>query len=183
MKLVKEYLSEKALNEDHHGDPNDESSMARNQLKNVMKNAQAMLDLISGGQQLDAWVQSHLAVVNDKLQDAKNYMENEATENPGMTSDDSYDRAEFDISSEPQVIEPLAIGGMDSPGMDSPEMEGPEDGMMGSDMDLLPPPFPEDEIEPEGEDLDIDGDGESDFNILDVETVYGDNDDGDLKDI
>ena len=158
MKLVKEHL-----NEDHYGDPNDESSMARSQLKNIMKNAQSMLDLINQGQQLDAWVQSHLAVSNDKIQDAKNYLENEATEDPGA------------MQNEPQVIDPTmdAVQDFDG-GYGFEDEEIIDEPAESPHAELLPPPFPEDEVETDA-DFSI-GDGEStgDVNILDVETLYGD---------
>ena len=178
MKLVKEFLTEK-INEDHYQNPTDESSVATNQLKNIMKNAQAMLDIISTGQQLDAQVQSKLAVSDDKMQDIKNYLENEATEMPGE---------EPEAGMEPEVLEPIAMGGEEMPGMDygmeAPEGaelpgEGPEGPDMGAPNDdlagLLPDAFPEEEVEDDAEfNIDIDGDGVADVNILDVETRYED---------
>jgi hypothetical protein len=175
MKLVKESLTGK-INEDDYQNPDDESSVATNQLKNIMKNAQAMLDILTTGQQLDAEVQSKLAVSDDKIQEIKNYLENQATEMPGA---------------EAEVIEPIAMGGdergpdygMDygmeapvgdglppeGPGMEGPDMESPNDDLAG----LLPDAFPEEEVQDDAEfNVDIDGDGVGDVNILDVETRY-----------
>jgi len=156
MKLVKETLKEE-LNEDHLGDPNDESSVATNQLKNIMKNAQAMLDIIQTGQQLDAQIQSKLAVSDDKIQEIKNYLENEATESPEAEPIETPidDTPEDAALKEPEVLEPAPV-------------EEPAEG------DLLPPPFPEDEVETDMDFTVNAKKGTGPVNVIDVETKYED---------
>jgi hypothetical protein len=159
MKLVKETLVEE-LNENHFEASSDESSMASNQLKNIMKNAQAMLDLLSTGQQLDAWVQSKIAVSDDKIQEVKNYLENEATEEipqePIEPPVDDFPPEDAALPApEPEVLEP------------SPAEE-PADGA------LLPSPFPEDEVETDAE-FSVDPEkGKGDVSVIDIETRYED---------
>jgi hypothetical protein len=168
MKLIKKFL-----NEDHMGNPGDETSMATNQLKNIMKNAQAMLDIFSTNQELDAWVQSNIAVVDSKLQDAKNYVENESTQNPDVGYEYMGGSGDMNLTlgDDVEIINPVP--------MDDPL--GGELGIGGQgENDMLPPPFPDDEAESESDfDIDLDGDGVGDVNVLDIETRYEEDEDED----
>lgn len=191
MRLVKE-----RLNEDHFEfNPADESSMAINQLKNIMKNAQSMLNIIQTNQQFDAWVQSKLAVADDHIQTIRNYIENEATEIPGkpaeqspigtpqlpgtpgekpIPSTDPY-VSTFKPEKTPTVIQPTKV--------ELGDLELDSDDEVG-DFDL--PEFPEDEVEDDGEfefDFDLDSpESKKGVNVMDVETHYGEDDMEDLGD-
>ena len=50
----------KNIAEDDHLEPDDESSMAKAQLKSIQSNASKLMNLLGDDEQLDAWVQSKL---------------------------------------------------------------------------------------------------------------------------
>ena len=66
-----------ALQEDDHLQSDDESSMAKAQLKSIQSNASKMMDLLGDDDQLDAWVQAKLTKAEDYLDSAAGYTESE----------------------------------------------------------------------------------------------------------
>ena len=72
-KLVKEFL-----NEDHNLNVTDESSMAEKQIKTIVRYAEQLRALITPGMQLDAAIQSKLAVIENNIVEVTNYIESEA---------------------------------------------------------------------------------------------------------
>ncbi len=65
------------LKEDDHLQPDDESSMAKAQLRSIQSNASKMMDLLGDDDQLDAWVQSKLTKAEDYLDAVAGYTESE----------------------------------------------------------------------------------------------------------
>jgi len=63
--------------EDDHLQPDDESSMAKAQLRSIQSNASKMMDLLGDDDQLDAWVQSKLTKAEDYLDAVAGYTESE----------------------------------------------------------------------------------------------------------
>ena len=68
------------LQEDDHLQPDDESSMAKAQLRSIQSNASKMMDLLGDDDQLDAWVQAKLTKAEDYLDSAAGYTESEKHE-------------------------------------------------------------------------------------------------------
>jgi hypothetical protein len=54
--------------------PNDESKMAKMQIKSILANAQEILDNIDVADNLDAWIQSSLTLADDYLESVKKYL-------------------------------------------------------------------------------------------------------------
>jgi hypothetical protein len=69
-----------ALQEDDHLQPDDESSMAKAQLKSIQSNASKLMDLLGDDEQLDAWVQSKLTKAEDYLDITAGYIQSEKDE-------------------------------------------------------------------------------------------------------
>lgn len=69
-----------AIQEDDHLQPDDESSMAKAQLKSIQSNASKLMNLLGDDEQLDAWVQSKLTKAEDYLDATAGYMESEKEE-------------------------------------------------------------------------------------------------------
>jgi len=67
----------KNIAEDDHLQPDDESSMAKAQLRSIQSNASKMMDLLGDDDQLDAWVQSKLTKAEDYLDAVAGYTESE----------------------------------------------------------------------------------------------------------
>ena len=65
------------LKEDHHKECSDEVQMAKIQLKSIMADAGEILQGLEQCEQLDAWVQSKLAVADDHLSAIAKYMKYE----------------------------------------------------------------------------------------------------------
>lgn len=94
------------VNEDHYKRPNDECQMAKIQLKSIIENATDILENISKGDQLDAWVQTLIATAQDDISAVRNYivlgkdpeedMENELIGGP-KASDDHLAYSEDDM--------------------------------------------------------------------------------------
>lgn len=84
-KLVKEFL-----NEDHNLNAADESSVAEKQINTICRTAEKLKTLVMPGMQLDADIQSKLAVVEDKIVEIATYLESE--------------------QDAPEVLEPQPIG-------------------------------------------------------------------------
>jgi hypothetical protein len=70
----------KNIAEDDHLEPDDESSMAKAQLKSIQSNASKLMNLLGDDEQLDAWVQSKLTRAEDYLDATAGYMESEKDE-------------------------------------------------------------------------------------------------------
>ena len=68
------------INEDDHLQPDDESSMAKAQLKSIQSNASKLMDLLGDDDQLDAWVQAKLTKAEDYLDAVAGYTESEKEE-------------------------------------------------------------------------------------------------------
>lgn len=68
------------MNEDDHLQPDDETSMAKAQLKSIQSNASKMMDLLGDDDQLDAWVQAKLTKAEDYLDAVAGYTESEKHE-------------------------------------------------------------------------------------------------------
>jgi hypothetical protein len=69
-----------ALQEDDHLQPDDESSMAKAQLKSIQSNASKLMNLLGDDEQLDAWVQAKLTKAEDYLDITAGYMQSEKDE-------------------------------------------------------------------------------------------------------
>jgi hypothetical protein len=67
----------KNIAEDDHLQSDDESSMAKAQLRSIQSNASKMMDLLGDDDQLDAWVQSKLTKAEDYLDAVAGYTESE----------------------------------------------------------------------------------------------------------
>lgn len=67
-------LREKIINEDHHRRPDDDSKMAKIQLKSIQDNVTELLDKIQDDTQLDAWVQTLIATSQDDISAVRDYM-------------------------------------------------------------------------------------------------------------
>ena len=65
------------VDESHHQDPSDESSMAQSQLVSILSNATDLMQMIQNGDQLDAWVQAKLTKAEDYLDSVKGYIAGE----------------------------------------------------------------------------------------------------------
>ena len=70
----------KELNEDDWKQSDDESTMAKAQLKSIQSNASKLMDIIGDNEQLDAWVQAKLTKAEDYLDSAAGYLESEEGE-------------------------------------------------------------------------------------------------------
>lgn len=69
-----------ALQEDDHLQSDDESSMAKSQLKSIQSNASKLMNIIGDDEQLDAWIQSKLTKAEDYLDAAAGYLQSEEGE-------------------------------------------------------------------------------------------------------
>jgi hypothetical protein len=58
-------------------DPNDEVSMVRTQLKQIIENATRLMQMTQEGNQYDAWVQAKLTKAADYLESVYNYQSTE----------------------------------------------------------------------------------------------------------
>ena len=70
----------KNINEDDWQQPDDESSMAKAQLKSIQSNASKLMDIIGDDEQLEAWVQSKLTTAEDYLDAVAGYLESQEDE-------------------------------------------------------------------------------------------------------
>ena len=72
--------------EDDHLQPDDESSMAKAQLRSIQSNASKMMNLLGDNDQLDAWVQAKLTKAEDYLDAVVGYTESEKDEEQAPVS-------------------------------------------------------------------------------------------------
>ena len=73
-----------ALNEDDWMQADDESDMAKSQLKSIQSNASKLMSMIGNGEQLDAWVQSKLTKAEDYLNSVEGYLAGEDAQERGL---------------------------------------------------------------------------------------------------
>ena len=73
----------KNIGENHNLQSDDESSMAKAQLRSIQSNASKMMDLLGDDDQLDAWVQSKLTKAEDYLDAVAGYTESEKHQDQG----------------------------------------------------------------------------------------------------
>jgi hypothetical protein len=70
----------KAINECACDEPDDESSMAKSQLKSIQSNASKLMNIIGDNKQLEAWVQSKLTTAEDYLDAVAGYLQSQEDE-------------------------------------------------------------------------------------------------------
>jgi hypothetical protein len=73
-----------ALNEDDWMQADDESDMAKSQLKSIQSNASKLMSMIGDKEQLDAWVQSKLTKAEDYLNSVEGYLAGEDAQERGL---------------------------------------------------------------------------------------------------
>ena len=74
------------VNEDDYLQSDDESSMAKAQLKSIQSNASKLMDILGDDEQLDAWVQAKLTKAEDYLDAVAGYLESEEEEQASVTA-------------------------------------------------------------------------------------------------
>jgi hypothetical protein len=80
-----DYEVAEQINEDDYLQPDDESSMAKAQIKSIQSNASKLMNLLGDDEQLDAWVQAKLTKAEDYLDSAAGYLESEEDEQAPIT--------------------------------------------------------------------------------------------------
>jgi hypothetical protein len=75
---------------------NDESSMAKSQLRSIQSNASKLMSMIGDNEQLDAWVQSKLTKAEDYLNSVEGYITGEKAQ-AGIVSEENTQDALLDI--------------------------------------------------------------------------------------
>ena len=161
---MKDLLVKETLNEEIGMGAAEGDSLVINQAKNVLKNVQALLDLLNTGQVLTPEEGAKLAVVDNQTQEIKNRVENAATEVPGEET-----AMEVPLE-EPVPLDDAPIEELPPP----PAKAEPEGDIIEPiGMEELPPAFPEDEVEDDGE-FDVEANKAADVTVLDVETKYED---------
>lgn len=85
-----------SLNEDDWMQANDESSMAKSQLRSIQSNASKLMSMIGDNEQLDAWVQSKLTKAEDYLNSVEGYITGEKAQ-AGIVSEEYAPDALLDI--------------------------------------------------------------------------------------
>lgn len=73
-----------ALNEDDWMQADDESDMAKSQLKSIQSNASKLMSMIGDKEQLDAWVQAKLTKAEDYLNSVEGYLAGEDAQERGL---------------------------------------------------------------------------------------------------
>ena len=135
------------LNEDDHQDPDDDSKLARRQLKIIKDKAESLLQLVQPGTPLDAWCQSKLTIAENYLTAISNYMEYEDEGEEGVAqiitdvppADVAPEAPVPLVSPEQDVAIDIAIDPEDEMGMEDMPDGGADTAMMGPDA-----PTPED---------------------------------------
>jgi hypothetical protein len=74
----------KALKEDDWMQADDESDMAKSQLRSIQSNAAKLMSMIGDNEQLDAWVQSKLTKAEDYLNSVEGYLAGEDAQERGL---------------------------------------------------------------------------------------------------
>jgi hypothetical protein len=189
-------MKKNRLFEDDWKQANDESKVAKMQLKNMQANIQELLNKIDSAEELDAWVQSYLTKADDYLDSVKKYVvfgqdedttvlqptEIEATEKPATP--------EAKPVSLPTPMPPISgydpDAEIDEPAMDltqekpmeEPEGEEPIEGpeLPGEEEEIESPELPGEEIEDEEfpedeEEIEDDGEDEEELPGEDDEVI------------
>jgi hypothetical protein len=68
-----------SLNEDDWMQADDESDMAKSQLRSIQSNVSKLMNMIGDDEQLDAWVQAKLTKAEDYLNSVEGYLEGESS--------------------------------------------------------------------------------------------------------
>lgn len=80
---------ERFLHGYEHGEPHDEEGgMVKRRLDRMKKMAEMLCDVLEDDDQLPAWVQDHIAVAHENLQQVFSYMEPEHSEEEDHDHDD-----------------------------------------------------------------------------------------------
>jgi len=74
----------KKINEDDWMQADDESDMAKSQLKSIQSNASKLMSMIGDKEQLDAWVQAKLTKAEDYLNSVQGYLAGEDAQERGL---------------------------------------------------------------------------------------------------
>jgi flagellar biosynthesis/type III secretory pathway chaperone len=74
----------KALKEDDWMQADDESDMAKSQLKSIQSNASKLMSMIDNNEQLDAWVQAKITKAEDYLNSVEGYLKGEEVQQYGL---------------------------------------------------------------------------------------------------
>ena len=74
-----------SLNEDDYLQSDDESDMAKSQLRSIQSNVSKLMNMIGDNEQLDAWVQSKLTKAEDYLNSVEGYLAGEDAQERGLT--------------------------------------------------------------------------------------------------
>jgi hypothetical protein len=75
-KLIEEDDSNRFLHGYENGDPfDDESEMVSSQLHRLKEMSENLLEMLSDGDQLPSWVQSHIAVAHENISQVYSYLE------------------------------------------------------------------------------------------------------------
>jgi flagellar biosynthesis/type III secretory pathway chaperone len=77
------YIKE-ALREDDWMQADDESDMAKSQLKSIQSNASKLMSMIDNNEQLDAWVQAKITKAEDYLNSVEGYLKGEEVQQYGL---------------------------------------------------------------------------------------------------
>jgi hypothetical protein len=77
------YIKE-ALREDDWMQADDESDMAKSQLKSIQSNASKLMSMIDNNEQLDAWVQAKITKAEDYLNSVEGYLKGEEAQQYGL---------------------------------------------------------------------------------------------------
>jgi hypothetical protein len=74
-----------SLNEDDYLQSDDESDMAKSQLRSIQSNVSKLMNMIGDDEQLDAWVQAKLTKAEDYLNSVEGYLAGEDAQERGLT--------------------------------------------------------------------------------------------------
>ena len=77
------YIQE-SLNEDDWMQADDESDMAKSQLRSIQSNASKLMSMIDNNEQLDAWVQAKITKAEDYLNSVEGYLKGEEAQQYGL---------------------------------------------------------------------------------------------------
>lgn len=146
------------LNEDHHKEASDETQMAKIQLKSIMADAAELLQKMDQAEQLDAWVQSKLAVAEDYISAIRKYMEFEeetpAEELPLIPTGDEDVEMGMDTGMEPAMPAIDAVEPPELPGEEA--IVGPsDDDLSMEDIESFMSEDPEKDPEPAGDEIEM----------------------------
>ena len=82
--MTKSRYIKEALREDDWMQADDESDMAKSQLKSIQSNASKLMSMIDNNEQLDAWVQAKITKAEDYLNSVEGYLKGEEAQQYGL---------------------------------------------------------------------------------------------------